>query len=255
MRALLVEDNEPLATTVAQGLREAGYAVDVSNDGKNGLARALAVAYDVIVLDLMLPGIDGLSLLSELRRHRSNVHVLILTARDATRDRIEGLDAGADDYLVKPFAFEELLARVNALVRRKYDIHSRMITVGDLQVDTAAKEVRWRGESIQLTAREFGLIEVLALCKGRVVTRTEISEHLYGFDSEPNSNANDTRSVICTTGSWAIAASIVLRAPRCQPRLCRPLRGRADDPRWQRRRPPRRRSHGCGRRAAAHRPA
>ncbi|HKA90938.1 MAG TPA: response regulator transcription factor [Haliangiales bacterium] len=191
MRVLLIEDYEPLARSVAQGMREAGYAVDAAGDGEDGLARAQAGGYDAIVLDLMVPKLDGLSLLARLRRDGSHIPVLILTARDGVADRVAGLDLGADDYLVKPFAFAELLARLRALIRRRYRAPDAVIRVADLEVDVAARCVRRAGRAVTLSAREFALLEYLAHRRGQIVTRAEIWEHVYDFAAEPSSNVID----------------------------------------------------------------
>ena len=191
MRILLVEDYLPLQRSVARGLREAGYAVDAAGDGEEGLCYARSGEYDVIVLDLMLPKLDGLTVLRRLREKRNPARVLILTAKDTLDDRVGGLNAGADDYLVKPFAFEELLARVGVLVRRKYEIPSPVIRVADLEVDTSTRAVRRAGQSVDLTGRQYALLEFLALRTGRVVTRTEIWQHIYDFAAEPGSNVID----------------------------------------------------------------
>ncbi len=191
MRALLVEDYEPLRRSLHQGIREAGYAIDVAADGEEGFWYARNNPYDVIVLDLMLPKLDGLSLLQQLRDSGSKTPVLILTARDAVEDRVKGLDTGADDYLTKPFALEELLARMRALVRRKYDKSQTLLQVGSLHLDTSAKRVHRDGEEIQLTAREYSLLEYLARRAGQTVSRTEIWDHLYEFDSSATSNVVD----------------------------------------------------------------
>ncbi len=191
MRILLVEDYPPLQTSVAQGLREAGFAVDATGDGTDGLHLAKTNPYDVIVLDLMLPGMDGLELLRQYRLSGGAGAVLILTARDAVDDRVKGLDHGADDYLVKPFALAELLARVRAMVRRRYHQPETTITVGPLTIDTAAQRVSRDGEPIELTGREYALLEYLARRAGQVVSRTQIWDHLYEFDSEATSNVVD----------------------------------------------------------------
>jgi DNA-binding response OmpR family regulator len=191
MRLLLIEDYSPLRRSVAKGLREAGFAVDATGDGEEGLWYARSGDYDVIVLDLMLPKLDGLTLLQRLREQGDPVHVLILTAKDTVDDRVRGLDVGADDYLVKPFAFEELLARVHALIRRKYDAKSGVIEVADLEVDTRTHSARRAGQTIDLTAREYTLLEFLALRAGNVVSRTQIWEHVYDFAAEANSNVID----------------------------------------------------------------
>jgi DNA-binding response OmpR family regulator len=191
MRLLLIEDYLPLVRSVSQGLREAGYAVDTAMDGEAGLACAQATAYDAVVLDLMLPRLDGLTVLERMRSQRNAAPVLILTARDRIEDRVRGLDLGADDYLAKPFAFAELLARVRAIIRRRYQSSSSTIRVGDLEIDTTARVVRRRGTAIVLSAREYALLEYLAARRGQVVTRTEIWEHVYDFAAEPGSNVVD----------------------------------------------------------------
>ena len=191
MRLLLIEDYPPLQKSLAKGLREAGFAVDATGDGEEGLWYAAGHDYDAIVLDLMLPGLDGLSLLRQLRAEGRQTHVLILTARDTVPDRIAGLNACADDYLVKPFAFEELVARVHALIRRGYARKDPCVQVGDLRIDTAAQRV-WRDdEPIDLTAREYALLAYLALRAGEMVSRTDIWEHLYDAGSSATSNVVD----------------------------------------------------------------
>lgn len=188
MRVLLVEDFQLLRESLSQGLREAGYAVDAAADGEEGLWCAQSNPYDVLILDLMLPKLDGLSLLRKLREKNGETHVLILTARDAPEDRVRGLDLGADDYLVKPFVFAELLARVRALVRRKYQVKAPVIRVADLEVDTSAKLVRRAGRNIDLSPREYVFLEFLAARAETVVTRSDIWDHLYDFNSEADSN-------------------------------------------------------------------
>ena len=191
MKVLLIEDFDLIRDSVAQGLREAGFAVDTAPDGEQGLWLARSADYDVIILDLMLPRLDGLSLLKKLREEGSRTHVLILTARDGSEDRVKGLDLGADDYLVKPFVFAELLARVRALVRRRYDAKSPLIRIGDLELDTTTRNARRAGETIELSAREYALLELLALRAGQVVSRSDIWEHIYEFDSAADSNVVD----------------------------------------------------------------
>jgi DNA-binding response OmpR family regulator len=191
MRVLLIEDYQPLRKSLSRGLREAGFAVDAAADGEEGLRFARSGDYDVIVLDLMLPKLDGLTVLRRLREAGNPVHVLILTARDALSDRVTGLDLGADDYLAKPFALGELLARVRALVRRRYAAKSAVIRVGDLEVDTSSRAVRRAGEKVDLTAREYALLELLVMRAGHVLTRDEIWEHVYDFAAEVNSNVID----------------------------------------------------------------
>jgi DNA-binding response OmpR family regulator len=191
MRVLLIEDYEPLARSLTQGLREAGYAVDATANGEEGLGLAQANPYDALVLDLMVPRLDGLTILRRLRASGSRASVLIITARDQVHDRVEGLDLGADDYLVKPFAFDELLARLRALIRRRYQAVTNLIRVGDLELDGAARIVRRAGRVVSLSAREFALLEYLALRRGQVVTRDEIWEHVYDFAAERSSNVVD----------------------------------------------------------------
>jgi len=191
MRLLLVEDYPPLQKSVVKGLREAGFAVDVTGDGQEALWYAEGNQYDVIVLDLMLPGLDGLSILRRLRAAGRETHVLIITAKDAVPDRVAGLNAGADDYLVKPFEFEELLARVQALVRRSYHRKNPITEIGPLRINTMTQRVERGGEEIQLTAREYALLEYLAMRAGEMVTRTDIWEHVYDFHSDATSNVVD----------------------------------------------------------------
>jgi len=195
VRILLVEDSKRLQSSIGRGLRRAGYAIDVAGDGREGLWLGESNQYDVIVLDLMLPGMDGLSLLRELRAEHNPTHVLVLTAKDTVEDRVRGLQAGADDYLVKPFAFEELLARIQALCRRGYDRKNPVVTIDDLQINTATRKAARDGKPIDLTAREFMLLEYLALRRGEVVTRSEIEAHIYADSVELMSNVVD--SAIC----------------------------------------------------------
>lgn len=191
MRLLLVEDYPPLQKSVVKGLREAGFAVDVTGDGQEALWYAQGNQYDVIVLDLMLPGLDGLSILRRLRAEGRESHVLIITAKDAVADRVAGLNAGADDYLVKPFEFEELLARVQALVRRSYQRKNPIMEIGPVRIDATTQRVKRGGEDIHLTAREYALLEYLVMRAGELVTRTDIWEHVYDFRSNATSNVVD----------------------------------------------------------------
>ena len=191
MRVLLVEDSRRLQTAIATGLRRLAYAVDIAGDGEEGLWFAESNDYDVIVLDLMLPKMDGLTVLRRLREAGSKVHVLILTARDAVPDRVAGLRAGADDYLPKPFAFDELLARIEALARRHYGEKSPQIAVGDLVIHTASRSVTRDGVPMSLTSREYALLEFLALRRDQVVSRTEIESRIYDDRAEPMSNVVD----------------------------------------------------------------
>ena len=191
MKVLVVEDNEPLRKAITQRLRESGFAVDETGDGPEGLWMATENKYTVAILDLMLPGMDGLDLLKKLRKTNEDTSVLIITARDQVGDRVSGLDAGADDYLVKPFALEELLARVRALTRRKHFVKNPVLKVGDLEIDTRRRSISRGGKEIDLTAREYSLLELLALRTGEVVSRAEIWEQLYDFNQDPESNVVD----------------------------------------------------------------
>lgn len=195
MRILLVEDSKRLRRALETGLRKAGYAVDQTGDGEEGLWFAQSNDYDVIVLDLMLPGLPGLSILKKLRDHDDDTHVLILTARDSVEDRVQGLSLGADDYLTKPFAFEELLARLRALVRRRYGAKNPTIQIGDLKIDTEAKRVERDDRCVRLTPREYALLEYLAMRRGRPASRSEIEGHIYGDCDSLMSNVVD--SAIC----------------------------------------------------------
>jgi len=191
MRALLVEDYAPLRKAICQALREAGFAVDTTGDGEEGLWYAQSNDYDVVVLDLMLPGLDGLSVLQRLREAGKKAHVLILSAKGAAADRIKGLNLGADDYLAKPFALQELLARVRALVRRRYEVRDPVIRIANLEINTVTRVARRAGERIDLTQREYAVLEFLALRAGELVTRTDIWEHVYAFESAAQSNVVD----------------------------------------------------------------
>ncbi|MGE0712644.1 MAG: response regulator [Planctomycetota bacterium] len=188
MKILVVEDYEPLRRSLVQGLREAGFTVDVAEDGPEGLWLAQGEDYDVLVLDLMLPGLGGEEVLRRLRAAGKETHVLVLTARDAVEQRVATLNAGADDYLTKPFAFEELLARIHALVRRRYGRKDPLLRVGDLELDRGARKARRAERELGLTQRQFALLEVLALRAGEVVPRDALWAQLYDFQAEPNSN-------------------------------------------------------------------
>jgi DNA-binding response OmpR family regulator len=195
MRLLFVEDSERLQRSVGTGLKKAGYAVDITGDGEEGLWFAEAHNYDVIILDLMLPKLDGLSLLGKLRKQGKQTHILILTAKDRVEDKVLGLQQGADDYMVKPFSFDELLARIHALCRRAYKKKDSRIHLDDFELDTASRTVSRSGRSIALTPREYMLLEYLVGRKGEVVTRSEIEEHIYDEAADPNSNVVD--SAVC----------------------------------------------------------
>lgn len=195
MRILIVEDYAPLLRSVAQGLQENGYAVDAAADGEEALNFLAAGPYDLVVLDLMLPKVHGLEVLRRMRadhdRQKDQAAVLLLTAKDQISDRVAGLDAGADDYLVKPFALEELLARVRALLRRRYDVKGNVLAIGDLEIDLIGRGVKRSGAPVVLSAREYALLEYLALRRDQVVTRAEIWQHVYDFASDPSSNVVD----------------------------------------------------------------
>lgn len=201
MRVLIVEDSPVLRDSLAQGLREAGYAVDAVADGKRGLIHAQTTDYDVIVLDWMLPEMDGLTVLGRIREKRIPAAVLMLTAKDTLDDKVRGLTTGADDYLVKPFAFKELLARVQALTRRKHGERSPVLRIGTLTIDTSAKTAHitrsmpGRGAvkvPVDLSPREYGLLAYLATHAGKPVSRAELEEHLYDDRSQVFSNAIDS---------------------------------------------------------------
>jgi DNA-binding response OmpR family regulator len=191
MRLLLVEDHDLLRESLRDGLAAMGYVVDATGDGEEGRWHALHDVYDLLILDIMVPKVTGLDILTQLRAAGKAVPVLLLTARDGVEDRVEGLDLGADDYLTKPFAVSELLARVRALIRRRHQAPHPVLTIGDLSIDTVNRRVRRAGSEITLTPREFALLEYLAVRAGAVVTRAELCEHLYEFASDPDSNAVD----------------------------------------------------------------
>jgi len=191
MRILLVEDERDLAAIVKQGLEEDGYTVEVAHDGEEGLYMAENYPADVIVLDIMLPVIDGLTLLGKLRKKGVATPVLLLTARDTVLDKIKGLDTGADDYLTKPFDFGELLARVRSLIRRKSVIKETLIRIDDLEINTASHEVKRGDKVINLSSREYALLEYLTYNKEKVVSSTDITEHIYHEETDMDSNVVD----------------------------------------------------------------
>jgi len=190
MRILIVEDEPDLLASLAQALREEGYAVDTADNGEDGLFNAEGTDYDALVLDVMLPGLDGWELLRRLRKTKKTP-VLMLTARDQTRDRVRGLDTGADDYVVKPFDLEEVFARLRALIRRCANQTTNVIEVGDARIDTATRNVSRKGQPVELTAREYSLVEFLALHRGEVVTRSQLYEHLFDENESSLSNLLD----------------------------------------------------------------
>src|SRR5205807_984431 len=181
----------PLVRALRRGLEEEGFAVDTALDGEEGAYKAQTADYDVIILDLMLPKEDGLSLLQRWRRAGMKSHILVLTARSGIEDKVRGLNLGADDYLTKPFELEELLARLRALVRRGHQVKDPVVRVHDLEIDTATRTVKRGGQSVHLTPREYALLEFLAFHRGKVVTRSMIWEHLYDEHDESTSNVVD----------------------------------------------------------------
>ncbi len=188
MRLLLVEDDKGLGEFVRQGLREAGHEVDWETDGQRGLREALAAGHDLVLLDVMLPGMGGLDILGEMRRREVKTPVLLLTALDSVDDRVRGLDQGADDYLTKPFAFSELLARIRALSRRPSLEMEPVLRVGDLELDIMRHEVRRGDRRIELSRREFGLLEFFMRNPGQLLTRSQLAERVWGFDFFHDSN-------------------------------------------------------------------
>jgi two-component system OmpR family response regulator len=190
MRVLLIEDEPDLLWVLEKALQEAGYAVDTAQEGEAGLFKALNWEYDALILDIMLPKMDGWEVLRALRR-RKTTPVLILTARDAVGDRVKGLDTGADDYLLKPFALTELLARLRALIRRAAGQGDATFVIGDVVIDTAARTISQGGQAVHLTAREYALVEFLALHRGKLVTRTMLYEHLFDENDASFSNLID----------------------------------------------------------------
>jgi DNA-binding response OmpR family regulator len=191
VRLLLIEDHKPLVRALKKGLEEEGFAVDVAYDGEEGDYKGKVGQYDVVILDLMLPKEDGLSLLQRWRREGMKSHVLILTARGSVEDKVRGLNQGADDYLTKPFELDELLARLRALLRREHQVKDTVLRIGDLEIDTAARTARRGGRPIHLTPREFALLQFLAYHRGKVVSRSMIWDHLYDETDETTSNVVD----------------------------------------------------------------
>ena len=192
MRILVVEDDASIQSFVSRGLREAGFAVDTADNGHEALAKAESATYDAAIFDVMLPGRDGMSLVSDLRRAGISTPVLLLTARRSVEDRVQGLEAGADDYLVKPFAFPELLARVHALIRRAQGTPEPVeLSYGDLKLHRLTRRVERAGQAIELRPREFALLELLLRNPERVVSKTMILSHVWGYDFDPGSNVVD----------------------------------------------------------------
>ncbi len=191
MNVLYVEDEARIADFVCAGLKEQGFVVDYCNNGDEGYIRAMDNEYDVLVLDIMVPGKDGLWILKKLRQSGRNIPVILLTARDALNDRLEGLNLGADDYLAKPFFVEELIARIHAVVRRVSGDCQNILSAGPIKLDRLTREVTCNQQSVELTTREFNLLEYLMRSPGRVFTRTQILEHVWGYDFNPNTNLVD----------------------------------------------------------------
>lgn len=191
MKVLIVEDEARVAGFVQKGLEEQGFVVEVCGHGDEGYDRARTQSYDVILLDIMLPGRDGLSILGNLRAQKQNVPVILLTARSELDERVQGLNLGADDYVTKPFFLEELIARIHAVVRRRGGDQGTLLQTGDLVVNLVTREVRRAGQVIPLTPREFNLLEVLLRTPGRVFTRTQLLERVWGYDFDPQTNLVD----------------------------------------------------------------
>ncbi len=192
MRILIIEDEKRMASFIARGLKEEFYAIDVAADGQEGIFLAESNPYDLIILDIMLPGKNGIEICKELRDKKMNVPILLLTAKSSVKDKVIGLNAGADDYLSKPFEFEELLARVHALLRRKFvDNKVMMLKVGDLEMNQLSHEVSRAGKQITLTSKEYTLLRYLMIHKNQVVTRTMISEHVWNEDFDTLTNVID----------------------------------------------------------------
>jgi len=191
MKILVIEDEKKVASFLKKGLEQEYYTVDVANDGRAGLDLALSEEYDLIILDIMLPIIDGITLLREVRKEKNETPILMLTAKGNVEDKVDGLNSGADDYLPKPFAFEELLARARALVRRKDIIKNIVLTIDDLTLDTQTHKVK-RGESeISLTPKEYSILEYLLRNKNHVVSRMKLTEHVYEYQFDPDTNVID----------------------------------------------------------------
>lgn len=215
MRLLLVEDERPLATMVRRGLEEHSYAVDVAVDGEEALAFASTEPYDMVILDVMLPDMDGFGVCRRLRADGYHLPILMLTARDTVDDRVAGLDSGADDYLVKPFDPRELFARVRALLRRERAERDPVLRVGDLHVNTTSREVVRKGQAVRLTTREYAILELFARNPNRVLTRDEIAEHVWPFDFTAMSNVIDVY-IGCLRRKLG---------DTCEPRLLQTIRG------------------------------
>jgi two-component system OmpR family response regulator len=194
MRLLLIEDDQKIASFISKGLKQAGFAVDHARNGEEGLSLALSEPYDIAIVDIMLPFLNGLTIIEKLRHQRINMPVLILSAKRSVDDRVKGLQSGSDDYLTKPFAFSELLARVQALIRRSSGaMEPTRLTVGDLSIDLLTREVRRTGMKIDLQPREFALLEYLMRNAGRIISKTMIIEHVWDYNFDPQTNIVEAR--------------------------------------------------------------
>jgi DNA-binding response OmpR family regulator len=191
MKILIIEDDQKIASFVQKGLKEQGYVVETCHDGDAGYDRAVGESFDVILLDIMLPGRDGLSILRALREQKNTVPVILLTARSGLGERVEGLNLGADDYLPKPFYMEELIARIIAVSRRASGEQLSIIRQGDLSINLITREVKRADQPLELTSREFNLLELLMRSPGRVYSRTQLLEHVWGYDFDPQTNVVD----------------------------------------------------------------
>lgn len=214
MRLLLIEDSKTLCHTVGGTLRRSGFAVDICNNGENGLWRACSSEYDVILLDVLLPAMDGLEVLRNYRKAGHDTPVLMLTAKTSVSDRVGALNCGADDYLCKPFALQEMLARVMALTRRRYGQATPAFTTGDLTIDRQMRRVTFKGAELALTAREFALLDYLASRTGEVVSREEIEEHIYDDLGDRSSNVVDKAICILRRKLAVAGARSVIRTRR-----------------------------------------
>ncbi len=188
MRLLVIEDEKSLLKIIAKRLKEEGYSIDAVTNGRDGENYIYSTDYDCIILDIMIPIVDGLTLLRRIRAKKISTPILLLTARDSIEDRVVGLDTGADDYLIKPFSFDELLARVRALLRRQKEKRDIVLSVGDLKLDTVTREVKRGDRSIELTSKEYSILEYFLKNKNRVLTKSQIAEHVWNYDFEYNSN-------------------------------------------------------------------
>jgi DNA-binding response OmpR family regulator len=191
MRILIIEDEKPLADIIKKGLEEEDYAVDVAYNGEDGLFMAENEPSDLIILDIMLPIVDGITILKRIRKAGVKTPVIMLTAKDALMDKVSGLDSGADDYLTKPFLFEELLARMRALLRRESEVKTTVIEIGDVAINMATHEVKRKGRDIPLSAKEYALLEFMAINSNKVLSRTVLTEHLYDYSFDLDSNVID----------------------------------------------------------------